>query len=321
MINKIKQFINQSETIAVLCHINADGDALCSCFAIADVLAKMGKQVTCLLDEYPGPKYDFLGGEYEVFDDSKDYKFHMSIAVDCGGKERLGKRVSVFDKSKYTLNIDHHKSNDNFAQINIVKPDYCAAAEVLAELFAQMGLDISDKTARFLYGGIMSDSGCLKYSSTSPSTLRIVADLMEHGFDHAEMTRMLFDSKSMALTKLTGHVMNNVESFEDGKITLICTDAKLLEKYGVDESDANDLINIPRSISGTEIAMEVKERGGVVRVSIRSNGVAEVDKIAAQFGGGGHIRAAGATLNNMTLQQAKNEVLAAACKELVRCGI
>lgn len=321
MINKIKQIINSSKTVAVLCHVNADGDALCSSYSMAEVLSQMGKDVVCILEENPGNKYSFLEGEYLIFDKSQEYMFDLAVAVDCGDDSRLGERTCIFNNAKHTINIDHHKTNNNFADVNIVKPNYCAAAEVLAELFLQMDIKLSDNIARLLYIGIMSDSGCLKYSSTSPSTLRTVADLMEYDFDHAEMIRLLFDNKSMELTRLTGHVMDKVECFYNGKIAIICTDTKLLKRYNVEHSDAADLINIPRSISGCEIAVEVKERDGIVRVSLRSNGIAEVDKIAGKFGGGGHLRAAGATMTNMTLDDAKKAILDASIEELKRCGI
>lgn len=316
MLNKIKEYIKLGENIAILCHVNADGDALCSSFALCDILSAMNKNVFCILEEVPGSKYNFLNGQYSVYKPGDKTDYDLCIAVDCGGIDRLGSRIEIFNNSRNTINIDHHKSNNNFAEINIVKDKYSAAAEVIAELVENLGYEISDRAAMFLYGGIMSDSGSLKYSSTSPDTLRIAAKLMEHDFDHAYVNRMLFDNNSMEITRLTGYVMNNVESYADGKITLISTTSELLSEYGVDERDADALINIPRSIEGAEIAIEIKERGGQVRASLRSNGNAQVDRVAAIFGGGGHIRAAGVTFKDMTFEEAKKAVLEAAKEEL-----
>ena len=316
MLKKIKETIELSDSIAILCHVNADGDALCSSFAFCDVLAAMNKKVFCILEEVPGSKYKFLNGEYSVYKPGDKTDYDLCIAVDCGGIDRLGSRIEIFNNSGKTINIDHHKSNNDFAQMNVVKAKYSAAAEVIAELLDGLGFEISDRAAMYLYGGIMSDSGSLKYSNTSPQTLRIVAKLMEYEFDHAYVNRMLFDNNSMELTRLTGYVMNNVESYENGKITLISTTSELLSEYGVDERDADALINIPRSIEGAEIAIEIKERGGQVRASLRSNGNAQVDRVAALFGGGGHIRAAGVTFKNMTFEEAKKALLDAAKEEL-----
>ncbi len=318
MIKEIKSHIDRSTSVAVLCHINSDGDALSSSYALADVLSAMGKEVVCILEEEPGEKYNFLGGEYCVYTGGEVKEYDLCIAVDCGDAARLGKRIEIFNKAKCTLNIDHHKTNDSFGMLNVVKPTYCAAAEVLTELFEDMGITLSDNAARLLYAGIMSDSGCLKFSSTSSRTHILVAKLLEHNFDHAEVTRLLFDSYSMELTRLTGYVMSQIECYENGLITLISTDDALLKKYGVDETDANILINIPRRIKGSEIAIELKERGGVVRVSLRSNGRADVNRVAGLFGGGGHEKAAGATFDGKTLDEAKEFLLEAAVAELKR---
>ena len=318
MVKKIKEYIKSGENIAVLCHVNADGDALCSSFALKDILSTQGKNVCCILEEIPGSKYKFLGGEYSVYKPGDKTDYDLCIAVDCGSIDRLGSRIEIFNGSRNTINIDHHKSNNNFAELNVVKDKYSAAAEVIAELMDILGFEISDKAAMYLYGGIMSDSGCLKFSSTSPGTLRIAAKLMEHDFDHAYVNRMLFDNNSMEFTRLKGYVMNNIESYEEGKITLISTSSALLSEYGVDERDADALINIPRSIEGAEIAIEIKERGGQIRASLRSNGNAQVDRIAAAFGGGGHIRAAGVTFKDMTFEEAKKALLDAAKTELVK---
>lgn len=318
MINKIKYYIDQSKSIAVLCHINSDGDALCSSYALADILSAMGKEVVCILEEEPGSKYDFLGGKYVVFSESDIKEYDLCIAVDCGDITRLGKRIEIFNRAKVTVNIDHHKTNDDFAMLNVVKPSYCAAAEVLAELFEQMDYKLSDNAARLLYIGIMSDSGCLKFSSVTPETHTCVSKLLRFDFDHAKENHLLFDSQSLGLIQLTGYVMCNVESFENGLISFVSSDSALLEKFGVEESEANVLINIPRKVKGAEIAIELKERGGAVRASLRSNGKADVNRVAGLFGGGGHEKAAGITFSGVSMSEAKELLLKAAKEELER---
>ncbi len=318
MIEKIKSYINQTKSVAVLCHINSDGDALCSSFALADVLTAMGKEVVCILEEEPGTKYDFLGGDYIVFSEKDIKEYDLCIAVDCGDVTRLGRRIEIFNKAKVTFNIDHHKTNNDFAMINIVKPTYCAAAEVLSELFEQIGIKLSDNAARLLYIGIMSDSGCLKFASVTSETHICISKLLKFNFDHAEANHLLFDSQTMGLVQLSGHVMCNVECFENGLISFIQSDDALLKKYGVEESEANVLINIPRKIKGAEIAIELKERGGVVRASLRSNGKADVNRVAGLFGGGGHEKAAGITFEGRTMEEAKALLINAAKDELNR---
>ncbi|MBP3361131.1 MAG: bifunctional oligoribonuclease/PAP phosphatase NrnA [Clostridia bacterium] len=318
MEKKIKEIIEKAKSVVVLCHFNSDCDALGSAYAVTELLKNLGKKAVCCLEEEPERRLRFLGEDYVVYSGKAEYECDLCIAVDCGSIDRLGSRAEIFRSAKVTINIDHHKTNTYFADVNYVAGDLSATAELLAVIFSECGYDITDRIAMLLYAGIMSDSGCFKYPSATPDTLRVVACLMEYDFDHAEVARLLFDSQPMELVKFKGHIMNNVQSIDGGRISLIETDSRMLKKYGVSESDAGDLINIPRQIEGVEIAIEVKERSGCVRLSLRSNGKAEVDRIAGKFGGGGHLRAAGATMTGMTPEEAREAVLEAAREELKR---
>ena len=321
MEKSIKKLFKKCVNVAILCHINADGDALSSSFALYEYLRLAGKNVVCYLEEIPNKKYNFLLADYKLISDYNNETYDLCIVLDCASIDRLGSRIKIFNNSLNTLNIDHHKTNNLYAKFNLVKSTYSAAAEVLAELFENINAKINDKTAMLLYAGIMSDSGCLKFSSTTSSTHIIVSKLLKYDFDHSEVTRLLFDSNSISITKLKGYLMNNIQSFENGLITLISNDSKLLKEYGVEENEADTLINIPRSIIGSQIAIEIKERSGKIRASLRSNGMAEVDRIAAVFGGGGHIRAAGVTLDVESLEKAKEVLLEESVKELRRIGL
>ena len=318
MNGQITELIERSSNIAVLCHINSDGDALGSAFALTRFLKKRGKSVQCFLEERPGRDLEFMGDDYKVYCGEDEGSYDLCIAVDCGDKSRLGARAALFQNADATVNIDHHKTNTGFADINLVKPDYSATSQIIAELMFGSGYELDSEIARLLYIGIMSDSGCLKFSNTTPKTVRTVADLMGYGFDHSETARLLFDSCSLEYTMLKGYIMQNVESYADGMIRLVQSTSALLEKFGISDADASNLVNVPRSIEKTEIAIEVKERSGKIKVSLRSNGAAEVDRIASRFGGGGHLRAAGATLEGYTLKDAKEAVLNAAFDELRR---
>lgn len=317
MADRIKELIDRAESIAVLCHINADGDALGSAYGLKEVLLSMGKSAECFLEERPNRRIAFLSDDCVVYGGEKVVA-DLCIAVDTATKERLGSRVKIFDSAKHTICIDHHKSNPNYGEVNLVRGDYSAAAEVIYEYLKENGYEINKKAASLLYCGIMSDSGCLRYPSVSPRTVRYVADLMEYGFDHAELLRLMFDSYPSELIKLEGFVMNNIESYSGGRISLIETTSALLKKYGVEDEDADNLVNIPRRSAEAEIAIEIKERSGKIRASLRSNGRAEVDRIAEAFGGGGHVKAAGVTFSDMTLGEAKQAVIKEAEKELLR---
>jgi phosphoesterase RecJ-like protein len=145
--------------------------------------------------------------------------------------------------------------------------------------------------------------------------MRIAADLLEYDFDHAEVLRLLFDTESLNNIKLKGYIMNNIESYGNGKIQLIWTDEEILSKFGVDENNAADLVNIPRSVKGCEIAVELKKRKGKIRISLRANRV-DVSEIAKHFGGGGHKLAAGAEIQADTIDEAKKLVITECLRKL-----
>lgn len=313
MIEAVGKKIKESTNIAVMAHINEDGDALGSVFALCRVLKNMNKQAICFLDKEPEKRLDFLDGEYKLYNGEGNV-FDLCIVLDCADVERIGEaRMELFENAKSKICIDHHATNKGYADINIIEPKKSSAAEVLFGVLKRCGFLIDDYAAKCLYTGIASDSGGFKYSNTSSETMRIAAELMEYKFDHAEILRLLFDTESIENIKLKGYVMNNIESFEDGKIQLVSTDEEILSSFGVNENDVSDLVNIPRTVKGCEIAVELKKRNGRIRLSLRSNRI-NVSEIAQKFGGGGHKLAAGAEICADTMENAKKMVI----KECVR---
>lgn len=308
MIEAIKDKILKSENIAVMAHVNEDGDALGSVFALCHFLENIGKKAVCFLDDEPEKRLDFLNGKYEIFDDEKEYEFDLCFALDCADKSRLGNRAEIFDSAKNTVCIDHHITNQGYADINIIKPDATSTGEVLYEVISDMGFSVDRYSAMCLYTAIASDSGCFKYSSVTPKTMRVAAELLEYKFDHAEVLRLLFDTEEIENIKLKGYIMNNIESYFDGRLQLVVTDEEILEKFGVSEKDATDLVNIPRMVAGCEIAVELKKRNGKIRLSLRAYKL-DVSVIAKHFGGGGHKLAAGAEIEAPSMSEAKKIVV------------
>ena len=308
--------IEKSENIAIMAHINEDGDALGSVFALCRVLENMGKRAVCFLEEEPEKRLGFLNGKYEIYKGEEIPPFDLCFALDCADKSRLGNlRVNIFDNAKNTVCIDHHITNNGYADINIIKPEATSTGEVLFEVLTECGFSLDSYSAMCLYTAIASDSGCFKYSSTTPKTLRIAADLLEFGFDHAEVLRLLFDTEEIGNIRLKGYVMNNIESFCDGKIQMVVTDEEILDRFSVSEKDATDLVNIPRMVSGCEIAAELKKRKGKIRLSLRSHHI-DISDVAKSLGGGGHKFAAGAEVEAETMENAKKIVLDALIKKL-----
>lgn len=163
--------------------------------------------------------------------------------------------------------------------------------------------------ARFLYIAICSDTGCFKYSNVSPKTMRCAASLLEFDFNHAEIARLLFDTYAFNVMKLKSELMQNVRSYADGKINVVTADSSLYEKYSVEAKEVPNIVDIPRCVAGTEIAVCIKRQNGDIRVSLRSNGDADVSSVAVALGGGGHAKAAGCSVEAETIEEAEKIIV------------
>lgn len=292
---QIIEKLRQSHKAAILAHVSEDPDALGSCFAMAEALKQIGNHPVCYLSEQPEEGLSFIGGEYLVYDgDAADIDCDLCVCLDCGDRERLGSRIDIFRKVGLSVNIDHHYTNECFADENYVDGEASATGEILYELFQKMNIEMTDEIARLLYIAIAADTGSFKYSNVSPKTMRVAADLLEYHFDHAEAARLLFDTEPLAMMKMKGAIMGNIHSYCGGKLSIVCVDEKMFTRYGVEEG-RGDLVNIPRRVEHTEIAVCLKRHKDKIKLSFRSNGKVNVSDIAARFGGGGHMMAAGAS--------------------------
>ncbi len=183
----ILKHIEMSENIYIAGHINPDGDAISSCYAFAMAMKKLNKNPKILLEEIP-QKYDFLTGKQFWY--TGDYSLlepGVFFALDCGDKQRLGNAAQVFDNSLFTYNIDHHGSNTNFAQVNVVNGTASSASEMVFEILTELNIDIDYDMAVALYSGIVFDTGGFKHNSTLKRTHEIAGVLVEKGVPTADI--------------------------------------------------------------------------------------------------------------------------------------
>ncbi len=306
----IKEKILSSQNIVITSHISEDADAIGSTFALTEALLGMGKNVTLYLSDHPEDRLKFLECKYKVYEEGDNAAQDLLICLDSADTKRLGNRSVLLEKS-FSISIDHHYTNTNYADINYVAGDASSTGELIYILLKELKAEITKKIAEFLYISISGDTGSFKYSSTSPSTMRIVAELMECGIDHAELSRRLHETEKISAVLLKGHLMSNIKSFFGGKLRMVVLDLKTLNEYGLAEKNAGDIVNIPRIVEGTEIAVSVRQTEEKIKLSFRSNGSYNVSDIAAHFGGGGHKMAAGALVFNKDLDEVCRDIVAA----------
>lgn len=317
VINVIKKY----NKFLITSHINVEADALGSELAFRELIKKMGKTPICINSERVPVYYEFLPGIEHIRTDLKRFEdFDVAIVLDCPSIERTGKVKKILKKAKITVNIDHHISNNNFGDINWVRPEASSVGEMIYTLYKKMGLEISRRTALYIYIAILTDTGSFNYSNTSGVTHEIASDLLGYGLHPQDISNVIYENKNIRDIKLLGRVISTLKTEKNGKVAyMICTKA-MTRKAKSDISATENFINLARSIKGVDIAVFIKQdakKEKLYNVSFRSKGDADVNKVASFFGGGGHKNASGCIIKG-TLQEVKKKVLSKAKEILLK---
>ena len=306
---EIRRILEQYEKIALTAHVSPDGDAVGSLAALYEWLCRLGKDVLIVLDDDVDETFSFLEpirhicrpGEVKI-----DASW-LVVVLDATDRGRIG-RVDELICGKI-LNIDHHVSNGHFADWEYVRPDCAATGEILTGLFRQWGAEITPSMANALYMAIATDCGFFKFSNTTERTLNAAAFLVKSGAAPNVVSEQL-DACSLSKLQALSEVLRHVELFGGNKISALSFTPEVLQYTGEHTGSYIDYI---RRIRGVEVAFTVKYIGPEeTRISLRSRN-ADVNAVAASFGGGGHVRAAGCTIYK-PLDEAKKLLV----KEIVK---
>lgn len=295
-LQKIAAELKRHDDIALYCHSNPDGDALACVLALRRALLDLGKSVCVFCDSPVPEKYAFMEGADAVsFPDKRVHE--LAFALDSGDISRLGGAGKSFLSARVRMSVDHHKSHEAFAGIDHVEPDAAACAEIVFLLLDGMGL-VDDGVAALLFAGIVADSGCFQYPSTTRRTHLIACELMKRDFDAADIIYRVHRRLRKNVFDLKNRVLSKCRFFDDGRIGVI---SFMLSDFAATETSPDDtegLITSVIDVDGVEVAIAVSEvRDKNFKVSIRTKTAADASDIAAAFGGGGHSRAAGCRLN------------------------
>lgn len=286
--------IQDAASIAIGGHIRPDGDCTGSCLALYQYLTENepGKTVDVYLEKIP-EAYAFLVPDGVVRHEIPDgRKYDLFICLDCGDEDRLGFSRPLFDQAEHTFCIDHHLSNQQFAEDNYVVPDASSTCELVYNL---MDYDkISLRTAELLYLGIVHDTGVFQYSCAGPSTFRAAAKLLEKGVNAPKLIQDTYFEKSYAQNQILGRALLESIVFMDGKCIASYITKKTMDFYGVTPGDLDGIVSQLRLTKGVEVAVFMYETEiSVYKVSLRSKDKVDVSRVATYFGGGGHAKAAG----------------------------
>jgi len=306
------KMLKDGNSFIVLPHVSADGDAIGSSLGMESFLKANGKNVRIVMDENTPDKYQFLDEDnvLEVYNPELDYRADICIALDTGDIRRLGNRQKIFN-SPVTWNIDHHKTNTEFAQNNYVDLNAASTGEIVFGIYKHFKTEISIKTAKALFTAISTDTGGLRYSNTTPASMRICADLLESGVDVAEISHRVFDMTPYRKLLLKAVAIENMRMHFSGKLALITLKS---EDYafllGKDEY-FDGIVNIANNTEGVLTGILMRETSeGEIKVNLRSStDDIDVAEFANSNGGGGHIRAAGFSIKDREFSEVYDQII------------
>lgn len=303
-VKETAEFLVSRDNYYILTHQSPDGDTMGSGFALCYALRQMGKKANVLCsDEFP-KRYHFMHEGYEP----QKFSPETIVAVDVADTKLLGAKLSGYG-DYVNLCIDHHVSNENYAERLLVQPDAAAACEVLYQVLCELEIDFTRQIAECIYTGIATDTGCFKYGNTTQLAHIIAAELMEYGIRMEQINREMFDIKSKARLKVEQYIISAMEYYLDDKCAMVAVTQDTMKSAGLVPEEFEGIAGMSVQTEGVQVGVVIKEKDeGRFKISMRSASDVDVSEICQKFGGGGHVKAAGCTLEG-PLQDVKLRLL------------
>lgn len=294
MIKEIIAAILSGQRFLITAHVRLDGDALGSELALYLMLKDLGKEAVVLNQDATPENYRFLPASRQIVHDiAHPEKYDVGFVLDCSDLDRVGKIAPDIAKIKTLINIDHHVSNGGFCQLSLLDPKASSTGELLCRLMRKMQVKMTPDICTNLYAAILTDTGGFRYSNTHQETLRVAGDLVEGGADPQWISENIYENYPPAKLKLLALVMETLALDMETKTASLVVTERHLRDAGASLELTDGFIEIPRTVSGIDITMLYTQMGEKqYKLSLRSKGQVNVEKIARRFGGGGHINAA-----------------------------
>lgn len=312
MIKEILAAISSGNKFFITAHVRLDGDALGSELALYLMLKDLGKEaIVCNQDATP-EHYQFLpAAEHIVRRVERIEDYDVGFILDCSELERVGDLCADISKIKTLINIDHHVSNGGFSRLSMLDPQASSTGELLYRLMRKMHVKMTKDICTNLYAAILTDTGGFRYSNTHQDTLRAAGNLLEGGANPQWISENIYESDSPAKLKLLARAMETLEIDLEDRIASVTVTFEHLRQTGATMDHTDGFVDIPRTVKGVDIAMLYTQIGeDQFKLSLRSKGNVNVEKIARKFGGGGHVNAAACRISG-NIETIKSQVLEA----------
>lgn len=308
--------LKENDYIVILIHQFPDGDTIGCGYSLCMALKSLGKRVRVECCDEVGKRYNYIT-ENVSFD---EFEPKFVVAVDVADIKLLGSKADEYER--IDLCIDHHGSNTDYALETYVDSSAAAACEILYETEKMLCGDVDKDQAAALYTGISTDTGCFKFSNTTAKTHRIAAELMEKGIRYDEINRIMFDTKSKSRIMVERAAMNTIKFSCDDKVAIMTLTKEMREKYNAHDSELEGITGLPRTIEGVLLGITIRERDdtSICKISARTHPPISASDFCANFGGGGHERAAGCEIK-ADKETAYEMLLKAARETMKKAGL
>ena len=317
--NDVAERLISAKSVLILFHINPDGDAIGSAFALRHALVSLGKRAWCISACEVPERLLFASEDSQssvlMENIPEDLEPDLVVSVDTASPSQLGALYEVY-KDKIDIMIDHHGKGTPYAD-NCVSAGASSCGEVLCSIldlvFEKAGREMPMRVCELIYTAVSSDTGCFRYNNVSPSTHTLAARLIDAGVDGADINHKLFGIKTLKQMQVEHAGFERMNFYSGGRIAVITFPYDLKKQYGATDENLETLIDVARCVKGVEVAAVIKQQTeeNKFRVSMRSSCDFDVSEICAHYGGGGHVRAAGCTLSSDSILAAEMAIVVA----------
>jgi phosphoesterase RecJ-like protein len=296
-LEEIAAALLRARTVLLFPHISVDGDAMGSSVALCAALRKAGKTAHVVIEEDLPDMVSFLDNGHCTRDPRLQESPDVCVCIDCGEYARFPKREALFRSGARTICVDHHKTTKPFLDLNYIDDNAAATAEIVYDLIPLLGVEIDEEIGGALYVGIVTDTGKFQYANTTQKTHLIAARLHALGVRTYEISIMLYQNERLEKRLLESRILSEAELFADGRAVISCITMKMLRETGGRFDETDGVTEALRDIRGVELACLLKEKTArTIKVSRRSKQAFDAAAFSEEYGGGGHVRAAGFTI-------------------------
>jgi phosphoesterase RecJ-like protein len=308
MLKKINDVIAENASFLVTTHESPDGDAIGSALALANYLKGLGKDITIHISDPVPEIYKFLPMSDMVLPNLPDRDYDVCFVLDVGEFHRAGKQVNDCGRFGVIINLDHHKTCENFGQINLIDPDAAATGSLVQRLISAAGHSPDYSTALCIYVAVITDTGSFRYSNANTEAFSVAAEMISRGVNAWDVSSHLYESQPKGRLELLALALSTLCFSDCGRFASLTVTLDMYEKTGTDAELTDGFINYPRSVQGVEVAIFFRQLQTLLfKVGFRSKGRVDVSWLAEVFGGGGHHNAAGCIVEG-DIQEVKRQV-------------